>query len=253
MPISIILVQPEIPENIGFIARSMKCYNQESLYIVGRRKLTPMSRAYKTGSSAVDILDNVQYHKSLADALKPFHMALGFTRRNRAISNKRVCLAHDTLPAVDFSLNVALVFGCESQGLSKEDCMLMNKLIRIVHPNTDFCFNLSHAVTVVLHEIFTHGIATHNPMRTQSLETPDTEEEPNTQHPLLENREDTFQTFLQLLERKKVFKNNKAAAHVEYLRDLWQRASPDQNEMTFLLGLVSRLVQETGLKKHKNS
>jgi len=208
MSLSVILVNPEISQNVGFVARSMKCYNMNSLRIVGR-KYPPQSYAYKTGCAAVDILDNAGYYKTLAEALSDINIAMGFTCRKREEGEVHVQKMTEVIPVTDFSQNVALVFGCESQGLSRDDCLLMNRLVKIELPN-DLSLNLSHAAAIAFHEIFTHGLLTDNPLngppvkkrkgssfkkkKTAAVSQPD-----------FGDREDTFEYFLEILEKKKVF------------------------------------------------
>jgi TrmH family RNA methyltransferase len=243
MPLSIVLVKPEISQNVGFVARSMKCFRLNDLRIVGRR-YPEVSYAYKTGAVAREILRGAVYAKTLAGALADVHMALGFTRRQRDETSQRIERLCETVPAIDFSLKVALVFGCESQGLSREDCLLLNRLVKIDLPNNGLSLNLSHAVTVVLHEIFAHGIITGNPLLGSHASGPRTidrlSKSKGPAPPLFQQREDTFQALIDFLHEKKVMKGAKARAQLEYVRRLWQRANPDQKEIDFLMGLITK-------------
>jgi len=243
MPISIVLVKPEIPQNVGFVARSMKCFGLADLKIVGR-KYSKVSLAYKTGAVAREILDRAEYFKTLSDALSSSHLALGFTRRRRDETSQRIERLCEVVPTLDFSLNTVLVFGCESQGLSRKECLLMNRLIKIELPNNGLSLNLSHAVAIVLHEIFAHAIITGNPLIKSGSGGFGSVSGINkgTMPPLFKQREDTFQYLIDILEKKKVIKDEKARAQMEYLRRLWQRASPDQKEIDFLMGLIAKAV-----------
>ena len=248
MPLSIILVNPEIPQNVGFIARSMKCYLLSDLKIIGK-KYAPKSLAYKTGWTAREILQEAEHYKTLSEALTNIHYALGFTKRHRVEIPQRTSKLSETAASLDFSQNIALVFGRESHGLSKDDCNLMNKLVEIDVPNKDLSLNISHAVVIAMHEIFTHGLISGNPLvekseklkKPNSLNTNDYMEPP----PLsFGQRQIAFENFLDILRKKKVLRTEKTRAHLEYLRRLWQRASPDEKEMEFLLGLIHKIGKE---------
>ncbi|MFC1584957.1 RNA methyltransferase [Fibrobacterota bacterium] len=243
MPLSIVLVNPEISQNVGFVARSMKCFTLRDLRIVGRKYPT-QSLAYKTGSSAKDILDGASYYRSLPEALSHSHFALGFTCRRRDTSSQRIEKFCEVAPTLDFSLNTALVFGRESRGLSRGECLLMTRLVKIDLPNQSLSLNLSHAVTIALHEIFAHGIITGNPFIKAGVKKTRTEKAATHPDPLVPplfmQREDTFGYLVELLHKKKVLKDEKARAHLEYLRRLWQRADPDQKELEFLMGLITK-------------
>ena len=241
MSISIVLVKPEIPQNVGFIARCMKCFGLADLKIVGR-KYGKSSLAYKTGAIAGEVLDRAEYFQTLPEALSSAHLALGFTRRRRDETSQRIEKLCQVVPALDFSLNTVLVFGCESRGLSRKECLLMNRLIKIELPNNGLSLNLSHAVAIALHEIFAHGMITGNPLVKSAAGRTGAAAGRNKglMPPLFKKREDTFQYLMDMLEKKKVIRDEKARAQMEYLRRLWQRATPDQKEIDFLMGLIAK-------------
>ncbi len=243
MPLSIILVRPEIPQNVGFVARAMKCYHLDSLTIVGRPRYRANSYAYKTGYTATPILQAAKHCATLEEALQGVHTAVGFSRRNRDKASERTWDLIETVPTMDFSQNVAFVFGQESQGLFKEDCALMSRLIKIELPNGDMSLNLAHAVTIALHEVFSHGLITHNPFlitkpaRGKLKKSDSQEKEPS----LFASREDTFSMLLNLLDKADYFKREKDKAKLGHLRNLWQRANPDEKELRFIMGMLKKL------------
>ena len=241
MPISLILVSPEIPENIGFVARVMRCYNINTLRFVKLKKLSSRSLAYKTGCSATNVLDNAQYFKDIPSAIQDCHLAFGFTRRHRITKDKRVSSMEEVLCSTSFLNNVALVFGCESQGLSQEDCQWMNKLLFVKLPNTKSSLNLSHCVNIVLHEIFCHTLISNNPIiENKSSTTPIHQAIKDT---TIGDRQADFQTFLSILKSKNVLKKEKQEAHIKYCQDLWNRTCPNKDEMEFLIGLIHKLTK----------
>jgi TrmH family RNA methyltransferase len=244
MSIAIVLVRPEISQNVGFVARTMKCYNLTDLKIVGR-KYSKISYAYKTGYTASRILDRAGYFKTLQAAISDCHTAIGFTRRRRDGIFRRIRDLVETVPAIDFSKKTALVFGRESVGLSKEDCLFMDQFIKIELPNSEISLNLSHAVAVVLHEIFSHSLISGNPLSSQKAGTtkalfPKAIKNHVKPGVRLGQREESYQTFMRLLEAKKIFKPSKLRAHRQYIRNLWQRAQPGEKELEFILGLIEK-------------
>jgi tRNA/rRNA methyltransferase len=243
MSLCIVLVKPEISQNVGFVARAMKCFNVDDLRIVGKRRYPPISYAYKTGCSATDILDGASYYKTLPEALKSVSLSLGFTKRPRELT-QRVDRLRETVPALDLGQPTALVFGRESQGLSQEDCMATDKLIKIDLPNPELSLNLSHAVTLALFEIFAHGLITDNPLVMGTTKAKETKPKKTAPAPddtsLYARKEDTFRFITRILKEKKVFLPNKMDAHLKYLRQLWQRANPSEKEAEFLMGVISK-------------
>ncbi|MBF0431493.1 MAG: RNA methyltransferase [Fibrobacteria bacterium] len=244
MPVSIILAHPEISHNVGFVARTMKCYHLPSLRIVGR-KYPRHSYAYKTGCSAVDILDNTGYFKTLEGALADCHLALGFTRRRRDELFGYTENMLEVIPSIDFSQHVALVFGRESQGLSKEECLLADKLVQINLPNNDQSLNISHAVAIVLHEIFAHGLVTDNPLiqKNKQKQNKKKASKKTAVAATFHQKSEALESFMEILQQKNVLKTSKAGAHANYIKNLWLRANPNQKEIEFLLGLIHKITK----------
>jgi len=165
MSISVILVSPEIPENIGFVARSMKCFGAKQLILVGVRRHSKKSRAYKTGHSAKEILESALYFPTLAQALAPFELSIGFSRRWRGSSGLPFFGLEEFTPTLRGSTQLALVFGRESQGLNAEELALLDRLVYIPMEHPNLSLNLSHAVGIVLHEMYNRMPLFKHPLR----------------------------------------------------------------------------------------
>jgi len=241
MSLTIILVKPEIPENVGFVVRSMKCFNLKSLIVVGREKYPKFSKAHKTGKNAIEILENTEYFPTLKESLHTFHTVLGFSKRHREMSPQRLAKMDHLIPSLDFNKNTALVFGCESRGLSKNDCLLMDKVVKINLPNPSLSLNLSHVVTLVLQEIWAHSLTSSNPFKIdgkngQVKSTPDTETDTDMS---FGDREYFFSTLKDFLLESKIISGEKSEAKIIYLRELWHRVRPNKHELDFLMGLIN--------------
>jgi tRNA/rRNA methyltransferase len=153
--ISIILVEPQIPENIGSVARAMKNMGITSLLLVNPANLD-LTRAGRlaTGSST-DVVDNMRVHDDLMDALGPFEYVVGTTARlgaqRPALLNPRR-LAGDLI-AISRENRVAILFGPEDRGLSNDDLRYCHSIVSI--PTGDFSsLNLAQAVMILCYEIF---------------------------------------------------------------------------------------------------
>jgi len=79
--IAIILAQPQIPENIGAVARAMNNMGLNRLVLVNPKN-PDLSRIQKmaTGSS-IDILEKMETHEDMKEALGPYHYVIGTTAR----------------------------------------------------------------------------------------------------------------------------------------------------------------------------
>ncbi len=153
--IHIILVEPQIPENIGAVARAMNNMGLSGLVLV-RPKNCDLSRVVKmaTGSS-IDIVEQMEVHDDLLDALGPYQYLVGTTARTGALrpalTNPRL-LAQDLISISQNNL-VALMFGPEDRGLSNAELRYCHTIATI--PTARFwSLNLAHAVLIFCYEIF---------------------------------------------------------------------------------------------------
>lgn len=153
--ISVVLVEPQIPENIGSVARAMNNTGIRRLILV-RPKNCELSRVLKTATgTSVDIIEQMEVFDDLGEALGPFNYVLGTTARvgslRPALTRPRQ-LAQDLI-ALSQENRVAILFGPEDRGLSNEQLRSCHTIATI--PTADFAsLNLAQAVMIVCYEIF---------------------------------------------------------------------------------------------------
>lgn len=142
----VVLVAPENPRNVGFVARAMKCFDSEELFVVGKPWTKMPAEAKSTGVSAIDILESARFVPDLSDALRGCSTAVAFTRRPTTLRQK----GFDLGDAPPLSGRVALVFGRESNGLTKEEFALCPWRARIPC-REGLSLNLGQAAAVALY------------------------------------------------------------------------------------------------------
>jgi len=153
--ISIILVRPKFPENIGSVARAMKNTGLSRLMVVnGCSPLHPS--AYKLASGAEDILDRAEEFFTLGEAISEMGCVVGTTSRGRkerppdftpeALAKKLIALSQKNL--------IGLSFGSENEGLTNEELSLCQFYVRIPSVESFPSLNLAQAVLVVCYELF---------------------------------------------------------------------------------------------------
>jgi len=153
--IAIILVEPQISENIGAAARAMTNMGLSRLGIVNPKNCD-LGRVVKmaTGSS-IDVIEEMQIYGDLKEALRPFQYVVGTTARTGALRPANVQprrLAVDLISITQHNL-VALLFGREDCGLSNAHLRYCHAIVRI--PTADFTsVNLAQAVMILSYEIF---------------------------------------------------------------------------------------------------
>lgn len=157
--VSVVLVEPSLPENVGAVARAMDNMGFHQLRLVRPRDhLSDAARAVATHATAV--LEQSAVFDSLAAAVGDRQLILGTTTRRRDSSFRLT-----PLPEIDGLLagspaRLALVFGRESSGLDNRELALCNGWLRIPTRGRNPSLNLSHAVMVVLYELARGSAAT---------------------------------------------------------------------------------------------
>lgn len=156
----VILSKPQLPENIGFVARAMANFGVQELRLVSPRLSPTHEKALATATKAQAILVNSRLFSSLEDAISDCNEVFGTTSFEHDITQAYETprsFANRIVPgflSVTSSepYKVAVVFGKESTGLSNNDLSLCRGLISIPVSSAHPSMNLSHAVTVVLYE-----------------------------------------------------------------------------------------------------
>jgi len=153
---TIILVEPEHPHNVGFVARSMRSNGLCDLRIVRKSKPLP-KKCYDTAHSSAEILDNAKLFGSLKEAIADCSYAVAFSRRLFDSVVPHVSLPKLPELCEDKKGTVALVFGRESCGLAFEEIELCAVQCEIPVAG-QMSINLSHAVSVASYELCRSGL-----------------------------------------------------------------------------------------------
>lgn len=259
-PYVVVLSHPETPENIGFVARSMAAYGVPELRLVGIPEVPADSKAYWTTCGGEDVLRNARYYPDVAAAVADCAQAIGFTKRIRDKSQRLYDFGtmmrrrdglldpahahYDQLPVLPAEIagqgaasgegpRTALVFGCESKGLSHEETLAMTHLVRIALAASDMSLNLSHAVTVVVHEL------------TRPVFRDSTWSHPHAGPACtLEDSTAALEEVLDALDRTGYLgKGGKESARTEKLGVLWRRLRPTHREIDFIRGALKALAK----------
>jgi len=153
--ITIVLVNPQIPENIGSVARAMHNMGIHHLRLVNPKNCD-LTRILKmaTGTS-IDVVEKMEVYNDLISALGPFEFIAGTTARlgTRRPAMTNPYLLAGELRSISQNNRIALLFGPEDRGLSNEHLRYCHTITTI--PTAQFSsLNLAHAVMIVCYEIF---------------------------------------------------------------------------------------------------
>ncbi len=153
--IFIVLVEPQIPENIGASARAMRNMGLRRLLLVNPKNCD-LTRILKMATGmAVDIIEDMEVYDDFLEAIGGFQFIVGTTARIGARRPAMVEpreLARQLVP-ISQNNRIAILFGREDKGLTNEHLRYCHTIVRI--PTSDFSsLNLAHSVMVICYEIF---------------------------------------------------------------------------------------------------
>jgi len=158
--ISIVLVEPRSPGNIGSTARVMKNTGLRDLRVV-----TPLEdpvdhqseEALYMACNATDVLGKAKLFSTIEAALKDVKMVVGTTRRTGKLRFPIFSLSEATEKIISLgpANKVAILFGREDKGLKNEEIDICDLLLEIPTHEDQPSLNLSHAVFAVCHSLFT--------------------------------------------------------------------------------------------------
>ena len=160
--ISIILVEPQLGENIGTVARAMLNFGFENLVLVNPRDDWPNDYAIKAAAGAIKVIEKTKVFKNLEDALSEFNFAFSTTIRPRDMV-KRVNglekMAEKSYKKLEMKQKIAFIFGREKSGLTNYQISLTDEIIEIP-TNKDFSsLNLAQAVILIVSELNRLGVS----------------------------------------------------------------------------------------------
>ena len=153
--ITVVLVEPEEPGNVGFVARVLANFGVQELRIVGWDPREEMlAQIYSVRANS--ILEAASIYDNLPSALKDIQATWAATARagrNHSVTRALVPLIELPDPRTCDG-KVALVFGRESTGLTNEELSYCDLAFNIATSEGYSSLNLSHAVAIVLHHLF---------------------------------------------------------------------------------------------------
>lgn len=153
--VRIVLVDTAHPGNVGAVARAMKNMDVRELVLV-RPKSFPSAEATARASGADDVLEGARVVGTLDEALAECAWVVGTTSRARMHHCTVMDVREAAQKIVDTAVGgtVAVVFGSERVGLTNEEILRCNALIRIPANPEYESLNLAMAVQVVCYELF---------------------------------------------------------------------------------------------------
>ena len=146
---SIILVKPQLPENIGLVARAMDNCGLKNLILVNPREKWPNDSSIKASANSKSIVQNAKIYTSVEDALLNFHFVIGMSARKRFLQKPYQNNISQLFEQFPNTKRTAMLFGPENSGLSNQDLKLVDLIFHINTSKSNPSLNLSHAVLLI--------------------------------------------------------------------------------------------------------
>ena len=239
---AIILIGPQLSENIGTAARAMLNCGLSELRLVAPRQHWLSDKALAASSGAESVLRDAQVFDSTAAAIADLRRVYATTGRNRfmvkpVMTPRRA--AEEMRHKIAAGLACGVMFGPERTGLENDDVSLAETVIT-VPLNPDFCsLNLAQSVLIVGYEWFQAGDPAAPLAMTKGAAPPASKKD--------------LMVFFEHLERELdacgFFRvDEKRPGMVRNIRNMFERADLTQQEVRTLHGIVHELATWRGKK-----
>ncbi|MEP0944580.1 MAG: RNA methyltransferase [Rhizobiaceae bacterium] len=229
----IILVNPQLGENIGASARAMANFGLGELRLVDPRDGWPNDVARANAAKADHIIDGVRVFDTLEEALADLNFVFATTARQREMLKpvRAPQEASDTLRQRHTrGEKVGIVFGRERWGLESVEVALADEIVTFPVNPAFASLNISQAVLLMSYEW----------MRSGKVELPIAE--PPSLPARKEDLYGLFDHLEEVLDRENYFRPpHKRPTMVENLRNIFQKAELSQQEIHALRGVVATL------------
>ena len=234
---SVVLVRPQMGENIGAAARGMWNFGLDRMRVVAPRDGWPSQKAVAMASGAGRLLDEAGHFDRVEDALSDAHFVLATTARPRGLT-KPILSPEEAMRQVAERIargeNVSIMFGPERSGLENDDIAQANAIIS-VPVNPDFpSLNLAQCVLLLGYE-WRRATQTiqGKTMEMAKTEWADTGE--------IEKLSEHFEVTLD--QAGFFFPETKAEGMKTNLRNLWSRMPLTRSDVQIFHGMMRQMVR----------
>ncbi len=235
----VILVDPQLGENIGMVARAMLNCGLSELRLVRPRDGWPNEAAVAAAAGADLVLDGARLYDTTAAALADLNRVYATTARARDLVKHLVTprqAAAEIRGALAAGERAGLLFGPERAGLTNDDLSLADTLLAVPLNPAFASLNLAMAVLIVSYEWFQVAGET-------AREIPPRRRESGGQAPAAKAELMSFFARLEaaLDETGFLYPPAKRPGMVRNQRNLFQRLAPTDQDLRTLHGIVSAL------------
>jgi tRNA/rRNA methyltransferase len=233
----VILVEPQLGENIGAAARAMANFGLSRLRLVKPRQSWPNDKARVMASGADRILEDAVLFETLEAAVADCSLVLATTARAHDQAKPVVSAAEAAAmmaPRVAAGETAAIVFGRERNGLENDEVALTDAIVTLPVNPAFASLNLAQAVVIVAYEWFKLQIGGALPFGMPQRSAPAPKEQ------LLA----FFASLERELEKVEFFRPpDKRETMQINLRNIFSRMQPTQQDIQTLHGVIMAIAE----------
>ena len=234
---TIILVEPQLGENIGMAARAMLNCGLTELRLVNPRDGWPSEDAAAASAGADRVIDEARVFETTADAVADLNLVFATTARPREMAKTVMtperAMAH-ARELIDAGKRVGILYGRERTGLENDDAVRANAIVTVPVNPAFASLNLAQCVLLMSYE-----------WRRQVDQTPPEVQASGKSEPALGGDVERMLDHLEAeLEASNFFwPEPKKPAMVANLRNLFRRAPLTDQDVRTLRGVIRALAE----------
>ena len=242
---AVILVEPQLGQNIGMVARAMLNCGMTDLRLVAPRDGWPNVDANKASSGALAVLDRARVFATAAEAVADLNRVYATTARSRDMAKPVVTprrAAAEIRDADAQGIRCGLMFGPEAKGLHNDDVVLADRILQVPLNPGFSSLNLAQAVLLVAYEWYQAGDETSavQPAPVPKNRRPAAKQDLIGMFEHLEHELDVS-GFLRNVEKRPTMVRN--------LRNMFQRTNLTDQEVRTLRGVIVSLVEGRKMRR----
>jgi tRNA/rRNA methyltransferase len=233
----VVLVEPQLGENIGAAARAMANFGLARLRIVAPRQSWPNAKARMMAAGADRILDGAELYDNLEAAIADCTLVFATTARAHDQAKPVVGAAEAAAlmaPRVAAGETVAVVFGRERNGLENDEVALADHILTLPVNPAFASLNLAQAVVIVAYEWFKSASGAKLPFAMPEKSAPAPKEQLLAFFAALERELEAVE-FFRPPDKRQTMQIN--------LRNIFTRMQPTQQDIQTLHGVIMAIAE----------
>ncbi|WP_283194496.1 RNA methyltransferase [Rhizobium sp. AN80A] len=232
----IILVEPQMGENIGMVARAMANFGLSELRLVNPRDGWPNEKAQAAASKADHVIEGTKVYDTLEEAISDLNFVYATTARERdgfKPVRSPVVAARTLRARFAAGEGTGILFGRERWGLSNEEVALADEIVTFPVNPAFASLNIAQAVLLMSYEWMKSGMEDLGSVPFQATEqTPSTKEQLHGLYDQLEEALESRNYFHPPAKKPKMIDN---------LRAVLSRRAFTEQEISVMRGVISSL------------